>query len=77
MSSTWTDEVTLDDELQFFNGPACQEYRELARRFSRPEYVVNDVLKLIANQPSYRCADAAVGEAQSQKCRACASGSRA
>ncbi len=47
------DEVTLDDELQFFNGPACQEYRELARRFSRPEYVVDDALKLIANQPSY------------------------
>ncbi len=47
------DEVTLDDELQFFNGPACQQYRELARRFSRPEYVVDDALKLIANQPSY------------------------
>ncbi len=47
------DEVTLDDELQFFNGPACQEYRELSRRFSRPEYVVDDALKLIANQPSY------------------------
>ncbi len=47
------DEVTLDDELQFFNGPACQEYRELARRFGRPEYVVDDALKLIANRPSY------------------------
>jgi hypothetical protein len=47
------DEATPDEELQFFDGPACQEYREVARRFGRPEYVVNDALKLIANRPNY------------------------
>jgi hypothetical protein len=39
------------DEIAFYSGPACQEYRTLSKQFNRPDYVLDDALKLIANQP--------------------------
>jgi hypothetical protein len=39
------------DEIAFFSGPACQEYRTLSKQFNRTDYVLDDALKLIANRP--------------------------
>ncbi len=45
------DEEDERDEIAFFDGPACQEYRELSKRFSRPDYVVDEALKHTAHRP--------------------------
>ncbi len=46
------DEPTIEDEVQFFSGPACEEYRRLARDFGRVKYVLDETFRLVANQPS-------------------------
>jgi hypothetical protein len=45
-------EPTLDEQIQFFNGPACQEYRRLARDLGRAKRVLDEALRLVPNQPS-------------------------
>ncbi len=46
------DEPTIEEEVQFFSGPACEEYRRLARDFGRVKYVLDETFRLVANQPS-------------------------